>query len=307
MQGLRKRFDKQIALDGVELRVYPGQLVGFLGPNGAGKTTTMRAILRLVSVDGGSITWDGLPVGEEQRRRIGYMPQERGLYTRMAVHEHVAYIGRLAGFAAADADAAARYWVARVGLADRCDDLVESLSGGNQQRVQLAVALVNDPALLVLDEPFAGLDPLASRMLRHILAEQAADGAAIVFSSHRLDQVEDLCDDVTIISRGTTVATGTVEELRRRPARRIVEIRWDDPSARWTPSIGLLAVDAAGAIGEVRSGPGWIRFTAPATADPARLAESAEGAGRVSSFSVTPVPLEEVFVDLVAAERADGG
>ena len=307
MAGLRKRFGEQLALDGVELRVSPGQLVGFLGPNGAGKTTTMRAILRLVSVDGGSITWDGQPVGEEQRRRIGYMPQERGLYTRMAVHEHVAYIGRLAGLAAADADAAARYWVARVGLADRSDDLIDSLSGGSQQRVQLAVALVNDPALLVLDEPFAGLDPLAARMLRHILAEHAADGAAIVFSSHRLDQVQDLCDDVTIISRGATVAAGAVEELRRRPARRVVEIRWDDPSARWTPSSGLLAHDAAGAIGEVRSGPGWIRFTVPATVDPACLAESAAGAGTVSSFSIAPVPLEEVFVDLVAAERADGG
>ncbi len=311
VRGLHKRFGEVVALDGVDLSVRPGQLVGFLGPNGAGKTTTMRAILRLLSVDAGSITWEGRLIGEEQRRRIGYMPQERGLYTRMRTHEHIAYIGRLAGLSAADADAAADSWIEQVGLADRRDDLIESLSGGNQQRIQLAVALVNDPALLILDEPFGGLDPVAAAALQDILTERAENGAGVVFSSHQLDLVQDLCEDVTIIANGVTVAAGTVRELRSRATRRIVEIAWDDPEARWTPPAGLWpdgagdGPDRSGA--DPRSGPGRVRFAVPAGVDPVEIVAAASSAGRVTSFSIEPPPLEEVFVELVAGEPASRG
>ena len=225
VSGLRKRYGDVVALDGADLAVRPGQLVGFLGPNGAGKTTTMRAVMRMVAVDGGTVTYHGRPVGEQQRRRIGYMPQQRGLYMRMRAGEHVAYVGRLAGLGAAAADAAARRWLGRVGLGDEARRRIESLSSGNQQRVQLAVALVHDPELLILDEPFRGLDPVAVRTLAAILAERAAAGAGVVFSSHQLDVVQDLCEDVTIIAGGTTVAAGAVTELRAAAPWRVVAHR----------------------------------------------------------------------------------
>ena len=312
-RGLRKRYGDVVALDGADLRVRPGRLVGFLGPNGAGKTTAMRAILRLVALDGGSITWNGLPVGEQQRRRIGYMPQERGLYLRMSAHAHIAYVGRLAGMDAAAAGAAAGDWLERVGLADRGGDVVESLSVGNQQRVQLCVALVNDPDLLILDEPFGGLDPVAVAALAAILAERAARGAAVVFSSHQLDLVQDLCEDVTIIAGGVTVAAGTVAELRSQAARRIVRIAWEDPTVRWTPPEGLaMAGDGAAADRTATTGrdrratPGRVRFVVPAGADPAEIAAAAAAAGRVTTFSIEPPSLDEVFVELVTGEHPRG-
>ena len=306
VRGLRKRFGDVVALDGVDLRVRPGQLVGFLGPNGAGKTTTMRAIMRLVSVDGGSITYGGRPVDSQQRRRIGYMPQERGLYMRMRVHDHVAYVARLAGMFPAAAAAAADRWLERVGLADRRADLVESLSSGNQQRVQLAVALVHDPDLLVLDEPFGGLDPVAARTLAELLAQRAADGAGVVFSSHQLDLVQDLCEDVAVISGGATVAAGTVAGLRVRAAWRVVRIIWVDPEVRWRPPPALLA-GAGAAEGAAPVEPGRARFEVPASFDPVAIAAAAASAGPVASLSVEPPTLEEVFVDLVTGRRGAGG
>ncbi len=217
--GLRKCYGDVVALDGVDLRVEPGRLLGFLGPNGAGKTTTMRAILRLVELDGGTITWGGRRIGDAERRAIGYLPQERGLYARMRVHEQVAYFGRLAGLARAAADAAASDWIERVGLADRRDDLVQALSVGNQQRVQLAVALVHAPQLLILDEPFAGLDPVAVANLQQVIVEQVDAGVAVVFSSHQLELVQDLCEDVSIIAKGRSIADGTVQRSARRIRR----------------------------------------------------------------------------------------
>jgi ABC-2 type transport system ATP-binding protein len=169
------------------------------------------------------------------RRRIGYMPQERGLYVRMKVLEHIAYIGRLAGLEAEPASARADHWIGRVGLSDRRDDKIQELSVGNQQRVQLAVALVHDPALLVLDEPFAGLDPVAVTTLSEVMRERVDTGAAVVFSSHQLDLVQDLCDDVTIIAGGRTVASGRVDELRVASHRRFLEITWAGAAPDWTP------------------------------------------------------------------------
>ena len=323
VRGLRKRFGDVVALDGVDLHVNPGQLVGFLGPNGAGKTTTMRAIMRLVATDGGTITYGGLPVGAQQRRRIGYMPQERGLYMRMRAHDHVAYVARLAGMRSADAAAAADRWLERVGLGDRRHDLVESLSSGNQQRIQLAVALVHDPDLLILDEPFRGLDPVAARTLAALLTERAASGAGVVFSSHQLDLVQDLCEDVTIVSGGVTLAAGTVADLRASSAWRVVRITWEDPEVRWTPPARLRGAgwrasapgdDSGAGLGgsagpdhAVVQEPGRVRFAVPAGFDPVMIAGAATAAGRVSSISVEPPTLEEVFVDLVTDRRRGRG
>lgn len=288
--GLQKRFGDVEALRGIDLDVPRGQLVGFLGPNGAGKTTTMRGVLGLVAMDAGSVTWDGLPMTENDRRHIGYMPQERGLYPRMMVHEHIAYMGRLAGLDRATADARAREWAERVGLADRGGDLIQELSTGNQQRVQLAVALVHEPALLILDEPFAGLDPVAVATLTEVMEEQVARKASVVFSSHQLDLVQDLAEHVTIVAAGETQATGTVSELRGRSPVRRLEIHWSGTAPDWAP-----------AGGERRDAPAGVsRFVVPADTDAAVLIADAAARGSVAAVSFEPPGLDEVFLELVS-------
>ncbi len=289
--GLEKRFGDTVALRGVDLAAPRGHLVGLLGPNGAGKTTTMRSILGLVATDAGSVTWDGHPVTAADRRHVGYMPQERGLYPRMKVHEHIAYLGRLAGLDGATADRRAQHWAERVGLADRGDDLIQTLSTGNQQRVQLAVALVHEPELMVLDEPFAGLDPVAVSVLSGVLAEQVAKGVSVVFSSHQLELVQDLAEHVVIVAAGRTEACGTVAELRGRSPDRYLEIQWGGPAPCWSPPGG-----------EPRDAPeGVSRFVVPAHRDPAALVADAAAAGPVSAFSYEPPGLDEVFLKLVTS------
>ena len=219
-----KHYGSVLALDGVGFTVGRGQLLGFLGPNGAGKTTTMRAILGLISLDGGTITWDGAPIDDAVRRHIGYMPAERGMYPKMRVREHVVYYARLAGLDRHEAERAADRWLERVDLADRRDTDVQDLSSGNQQRVQLALALVNDPDLLVLDEPFSGLDPLAVDILKEILVERVEGGSALLFSSHQLDLVQDLSRDVVVIDHGRIVLEGAVDHIRRSAPHRYVTI-----------------------------------------------------------------------------------
>lgn len=264
--------------------------MGFLGPNGAGKTTTMRSVLGLVSIDQGTVEWNGRPMGPENRRSIGYMPQERGLYPRMRVLEQISYIGRLAGLDDDVAERRAHHWAERVGLADRGDDLIQELSTGNQQRVQLAVALVHEPALLVLDEPFAGLDPVAVSTMCEVMVEQVEQGASVVFSSHQLDLVQDLAEHVTIIAAGTTQATGTVTELRQSAPERILEIVWDDEVPHWSPE-GATRREAPARTS---------RFVVDASVDAAALVSDAGTAGRMASFSFEPPTLDEIFREVVA-------
>jgi len=202
-------------------------MLGFLGPNGAGKTTAMRTIFGLVTPDSGEVTWDGGPIGIEQKRRFGYMPEQRGLYPKMRAQEQLAYLGRLRGMDAKAASASADVWLERLGLADRRMDRVEVLSHGNQQRVQLAAALVHDPELLVMDEPFSGLDPIATETMADILREEAERGKAVVFSSHQLDLVEDICEEVAIINAGQIVVEGNVRELKDAAPIRHLEVELD--------------------------------------------------------------------------------
>ena len=203
-----KRFGAVQALADCSFSVARGRMLGFLGPNGAGKTTAMRAVFGLVRLDRGEVLWDGRPVGLAERLGFGYMPEERGLYPRMPVGDQLEYFGCLHGLGAAVARAAGSDWLERLGLADRADAKVEELSHGNQQRVQLAVALLHEPDLLVLDEPFAGLDPVAVHTLAEVLRGEASRGAAVLFSSHQLELVEDICEEVAIIDHGVIVATG---------------------------------------------------------------------------------------------------
>ena len=282
------------ALDGVDLTVEPGEIVGFLGPNGSGKTTTMRAIMRLLELDAGSVTWHGRPVDEVLRRRFGYMPAERGMYPRMRVHEHLVYYGRLSGMPAADAGDVADGWLERLGLADRADSDVQDLSSGNQQRVQLALALLTDPELLVLDEPFSGLDPVAVDTLSEILRECVADGAALLLSSHQLDLVADICSSVVIVDAGRVVLRGRVDDIRADADHRYADVELAGAES-WTPDLaGTTVVDRSDRRVRVRVQP---------TVDPQALVADASAHGRVHAFTFAPPDLSEVFLDTV--ERGD--
>ena len=290
---LQKRYGEVLELDGVSLTVARGQAVGFLGPNGSGKTTTMRSILGLVSLDSGSITWDGRPIDAATRRRIGYLPAERGMYPKMKVRDHVVYFARLAGLERRHAGEAADSWLERVGLSDRGDSDVQDLSSGNQQRVQLALALVHDPELLVLDEPFSGLDPVAVGVLQEILLEQVSGGAALVFSSHQLDLVEDLAPDVVIIDRGRVVAEGDVDEIRARAPQRHAHLVFEHETS-WQPAAEL------GEVTRRTEREVWVKVSAEV--EPVEILSdlaTGDGSDRLVSFNFAPPELSEIFLSVV--------
>lgn len=224
MQDLTKSYGDVKALDGCTFAVGPGQMLGFLGPNGSGKTTTMRAIFGLIRLDRGGVTLNGSPITQADRLSFGYMPEQRGLYPKMKSADQLAYLGALHGMEPAAARSAGLSLLENLGLADRANDPVEELSFGNQQRVQLAAALVHDPAVLVLDEPFNGLDPIGAETMAEVLRGRAEAGATVIFSSHQLDLVEDLCEEVAVINAGRIVMEGNVRTLKAASPHRVIEL-----------------------------------------------------------------------------------
>jgi ABC-2 type transport system ATP-binding protein len=288
---IRKRFGPVAALAGCSFTIERGHMLGFLGPNGAGKTTTMRSVFGLVELDGGDVLWDGRPVGLAERLRFGYMPEERGLYPRMRVGEQIEYFGRLHGLPASAARTAAARWLERLGLGGRETAKVEELSHGNQQRAQLAAALVHGPELLVLDEPFAGLDPVAVRTLAEILRDEAARGVAVLFSSHQLELVEDICEDVAIIDHGRIVATGDVAALKRASRRRRIELQLDGAPPQWLPEVAGVEL--------VERHNGDLRLLVGRDVDPEEVLAAAERSAQVVAFNYGPPSLAELFLELV--------
>ena len=292
LEGLCRRFGALTALDHLTFSVPGGQVVGFLGPNGAGKTTTMRAVFGLTDLDAGTVRWNGEPVGQADRRRFGYMPEERGLYPGMQVGDHLEYLGRLHGMAPADARRAGEEWLERLGIADRAQSKVEELSHGNQQRVQLAAALLHGPDLLVLDEPLAGLDPSGIDAIGRVLVEQARSGCSVLFSSHQLDQVEDLCESVAIIDHGRLVVSGRVDDLATSGPRRLVVRVEGDRDGVW-------ARDLAGvSISEVAGGE--VRLVLDDATDSDAVLRAATAAGRLTEFVFARRRLSEVFREALA-------
>ena len=290
--ALTRRYGPVVALDDLSVTVPPGQVFGFLGPNGAGKTTAMRAVFGLVTLDAGVVRWRGAPVSAGDRRRFGYMPEERGLYPGMVVLEQIEYLARLHGMPADTARATARHWLERLGIGDRAESKVEALSLGNQQRAQLAAALVHESELLVLDEPFSGLDPAGVDAMGAVLMEQARSGRGVLFSSHQLDLVEDLCESVAIIDHGHLVATGSVQELTTAGRRRLVvkvEGDWTGAWARQLPGAGVSRVDG-----------GAVRLVLDEGTDPQTVLAAAMGAGPVEQFGFERRRLSEVFREAVA-------
>ena len=224
LTSVSKRYGAVAALSDCSFQVRPGRLTGFVGPNGAGKTTAMRAVFGLVVPDSGTVRWRGRPVTGAERRRFGYMPEERGLYPRMRVAEQLVHLGRLSGLTTAVAIRETDRWLDALGLSDRKTSRLDDLSHGNQQRVQLAAALVHSPELLVLDEPFSGLDPLAMDAMSSLLGELAHAGAGVLFSSHQLDVVEHLCEDVVVIDHGHVVLCGDLDDIRDAAPDRYLDV-----------------------------------------------------------------------------------
>ena len=292
VEGLEKSFGDLVVLRGLSLQVQPGRILGFLGRNGAGKTTTMRCIFGLLDQDAGSIRYGGAELTRPLRRAFGYMPEERGLYPKMAVLTQLVHFGRLAGMGRREARAASMSWLDQLGLADRSGDRLETLSHGNQQRVQLAAALVHGPQVLVLDEPFSGLDPVGVGEMGTVLREAAARGATILFSSHQLELVEDLCVDVAIINGGVTVAHGDLATIRAGAHQRRVEVTV--AGAPWVPD------------GAVRVGGERPHALVPASVSAEELLAQAGAQGPITSFRYEAPSLADLFHEAVQAAPADG-
>ncbi len=289
LQGLSRLYGQTVALDGLSLEVPEGEVVGFVGPNGAGKTTAMRIALGVLEADAGEVLWRGEPATREVQRGFGYMPEERGLYPKMRVDRQLRYLAVLHG--RDDADAAARRWIERLGIAERAEQKVEELSLGNQQRVQLAAALVHDPDMLILDEPFSGLDPIGTDVMSGVLHERADAGAAVIFSSHQLELVERLCNSVAIVNHGRIVAAGRVDDLRSQRSEPRLRVEVEGATDDWADELSgvtVVARDDNGLVVELGEG-----------ADDQAILDAARRAGRVRRFQPAQPTLAELFREVV--------
>ncbi|WP_413317996.1 ATP-binding cassette domain-containing protein [Agrococcus sp. 1P02AA] len=289
IHAISRSFNGHQALKDISFEVHDGLMTGFVGANGAGKTTAMRILLGVLSPDSGEVRMDGRPITADDRAQFGYMPEERGLYPKMKVHEQLVYLARLHGMTAASAAKRADDLLERLGLGERKDDTLESLSLGNQQRAQIAAALVHDPSALVLDEPFSGLDPMAVEVTLDVLRDVARSGAPVLFSSHQLDVVERLCDSLVILAHGEVRAAGTRAEIRAAHTRPEWVLETDDAGfVRAIPGVEVIEFDG-----------GHVRFAADSTEAADRVLRDAIERGTVRSFAPSVRPLNEIFQEVV--------
>jgi ABC-2 type transport system ATP-binding protein len=293
-RGISQRFGDRVVLDAVDLDVPAGRVVGLLGPNGAGKTTLMRILFGVLAPDSGTLTWRDRAVTDADRRAWGYMPQERGLYRDMRVLDLLVWIARLHGLDRDDGRRRARALLEQLDLGARERDKISALSGGMAQRVQLAAAMVHGPELLVLDEPFAGLDPVAVRFLSNVISAHTRDGGNLLFSSHQLDLVEDLCETITLLHHGRIVLHGDLRTLKAQSPNRwlrvgtAVDPSWVDPKA-----CTVASVDASG-----------TRLRLAPHADPGAVLDAVRQHARLDDFGVEAPSLSELFLDAAGEDAA---
>lgn len=287
---LTRTYGDLKAVDDVSFQVPAGQMIGFVGANGAGKTTTMRMIMGLLAPNNGTITWQGQPIDRQHRSRLGYMPEERGLYAKQPIIDQLIYLARLKGMSAQDARAEATELLTRFGLGDRLKDKLEKLSLGNQQRVQIAAAVMANPIGLILDEPFSGLDPKAVDQMATLLAERAARGVPVLFSSHQLDLIDRLCDGLVILNAGRAVAAGTKEDLESRGATRHRLVM--DADAGWVREQSGLRID------DVDGGTALLEVLTPG-AEHALLTEALQR-GNIIEFARVRPTLSEIYREVTA-------
>ncbi len=294
--NVTKRFNTLTAVDALSFDIYEGAVFGLLGPNGAGKTTTLRMIMRVLIPDEGSIQILGRPLDDRAQDLIGYLPEERGLYPRMKVREVLRFLAALKGLSEAEADRRARSWLERLGLADRTDKKVNDLSKGLQQKVQFVAAVLHQPKLLILDEPFAGLDPVNAALIKDIMLELRGQGTTIILSTHRMEQVEMMCDAICLIHRGRKVLDGELRAIKQSYGKNTVRIEYSGDDGFLDLPAVLEKVNHHGAVVEARLRPG---------ADPQDILRAAVARGvAVRHFELIEPPLNDIFIEKVSGTDA---
>ena len=289
---LTKQFNRLTAVDHLDLAVRQGEIFGFLGPNGAGKTTTIRMLMDIIRPDSGRIHIFGQPLAPQTLDRIGYLPEERGLYRKIKTVDCLAYLAVLKGLPRRTARKRALALLARVDLADCADKKVETMSRGMQQKAQFVATLVHDPELLILDEPFQGLDPLNTELLREMVLELHEQGKAIIFSTHRMNQVEELCDRILLIDHGRAVLYGPLQEIKEQYAPHAVQFRGE-----------AIPSDLPGAQRLEQQEEGIVAYLADGVTPPAFLRQLVESGAAITHYEVVTPPLEDIFIEVVERER----
>ncbi len=293
IDAVSKRFGEVLALDDVSVSIEPGQIFGLLGANGAGKTTAMRVVLDILRPDAGTITWNGTPTTSLPRETWGYLPEERGLYAKMKVLDQLVFFAKLHGIKPKAAERETREWLERFRIPEYADRRAEQLSKGNQQKIQFIAAILHDPQVLVMDEPFTGLDPINVALLKEAFLEMRDRGKTLIFSTHQMETVEELCESIAILDRGKVVVGGPLREVRRSTGRQVVRLAIDgDPEIAWLGTLEGVHV--------TRRGQDYTEAEVVSGHDPYRILQSALGRNlRVLHFEITDPSLEEIFIEKV--------
>jgi ABC-2 type transport system ATP-binding protein len=300
VDSITKRFGDVLALDRASFTVEPGRIFGLLGANGAGKTTSMRIVLDILRADSGRVTWQGVENIELPRRTWGYLPEERGLYPRMKVGEQLRFFAALYGVPDADAQREIGDWLERFRIPDYLDRKVEELSKGNQQKIQFIASILHDPDVLIMDEPFTGLDPVNVRLLKEAFLAMRERGKTLIFSTHQMETVEELCESIAIVDRGRVVVSGAVRDVKRGMNRQVVRLATDGDGngAEWLKELPGISVIAQRAD--------YVELRVPADRDPETILRTALDRGdRVSRFEISDPSLEEIFIEHVGRPAVD--
>ena len=300
VDSITKRFGDVLALDGASFTVEPGRIFGLLGANGAGKTTSMRIVLDILRADSGRVTWQGTENIALPRKTWGYLPEERGLYPRMKVGEQLRFFAALYGVPDADAQREIGVWLDRFRIPDYLERKVEELSKGNQQKIQFIASILHDPDVLIMDEPFTGLDPVNVRLLKEAFLELRERGKTLIFSTHQMETVEELCESIAIVDRGRVIVSGAVRDVKRGMNRQVVRLATDgdDNGAAWVNELHGVSVIAQRAD--------YVELRVPADRDPEMILRTALDRGdRVTRFQISDPSLEEIFVEHVGRRAVD--
>jgi ABC-2 type transport system ATP-binding protein len=294
VDSITKRFGDVLALDGATFTVEPGRIFGLLGANGAGKTTCMRIVLDILRADAGRVTWQGVENTALPRRTWGYLPEERGLYARMKVGEQLRFFAALYGVSDADAREEIGDWLERFRIPDYLDRKVEELSKGNQQKIQFIAAILHDPDVLIMDEPFTGLDPVNVRLLKEAFLEMKGRGKTLIFSTHQMETVEELCESIAIVDRGRVIVSGAVRDVKRAMGRQVVRFATahDGNGVEWLRQVPGVSVTA--------EREDYVELRVPADRDPGSILRTAlERGDEVTRFEIAEPSLEEIFIEHV--------
>ncbi|HKT13466.1 MAG TPA: ATP-binding cassette domain-containing protein [Terriglobia bacterium] len=296
LENVKKRYDSFDAVSSLTMEIKEGAVFGLLGPNGAGKTTTLRMIVRILIPDEGSIQVLGKPLSDRTQEQIGYLPEERGLYRHMRLLEILRFLGALKGLPEAEAERRARMWLERLGLSDRINDEVHNLSRGMQQKIQFIAAIIHRPALVILDEPFTGLDPVNAAVIKDVMLELRKQGATIILSTHRMDQVEQMCDSICLMNKGQKLLDGDLKAIKKSYGNNTVRMEFvGDPAFMQLPDV----IERTNSYGEM------VDITLRPGGDAQRILKSAVERGvLVRRFELIEPPLNDIFIQKISERHA---